>query len=133
MKKLALTLVGTLILLMAACSRQPAGSESAAPSQGSQSAASQSAVETFTGAIMDSACAAMGGHGEMGKSEGAKNCTLQCVKMASKFVLYNGATKQTYQLDDQTKPIPFAGEQVKVTGTLNSSTETIHVESIAGA
>jgi Protein of unknown function (DUF5818) len=130
MKKLALTLVGTLILLLAACSQQPVGTEPTTPKEESQSAVPTTAVETFTGEIMDSACAAMGGHGQMGKSEGAKGCTLDCVKMGSKLVLYNGATKKTYQLDDQTKPVQFAGGQVKVTGTLDSSTGTIHVESI---
>lgn len=133
MKKLALALVGTSILLMVACSQQPAGTESTAPSEETQSAAPASTVETFTGEITDSSCAAMGSHEMMLKSEGAKDakdCTLKCVKMGSKFVLYNPATKTTYQLDDQTKPEQFAGEQVKVTGTLDSSTGTIHVESI---
>jgi Protein of unknown function (DUF5818) len=136
-KKLALTLVGTLIFLMVACSQQPASTESTAPSEETQSAAPESAVETFMGEIMDSACAAMGSHEQMMKSEGAKNakdCTLECVKkMGSKFVLYNPATKTTYQLDDQTKPERFAGEKVDVTGTLDSATGTIHVESIAAA
>ncbi len=134
MKRLALTLVGALILALAACSHQPASSnESASPKQQNQSAAPAAAVETFTGQIMDSTCAAMGGHGQMGESEGAKKCTLECVKMGAKFVLYNGATKKTYQLDDQTTPIPFAGEEVKVTGTLNPSSDMIHVKSISAA
>jgi len=137
-KKLALTLVGALIFLMVACSQQPASTESTAPSEETQSAAAPaSTVETFTGEIMDSACAAMGSHEQMMKSEGsksAKDCTLECVKkMGSKFVLYNPATKTTYQLDDQTKPEQFAGEKVDVTGTLDSATGTIHVESIAAA
>ena len=137
MKKLALTLAGTLIFLMVACSQKPASTESTAPNEESQSAAAPaSTAETFTGEIMDSACAAMGSHEQMLKSEGAKNakdCTLKCVKMGSKFVLYNPATKTTYQLDDQTKPEQFAGEKVDVTGTLDSATGTIHVESISAA
>jgi Protein of unknown function (DUF5818) len=135
-KKLAWTLVGTLILLLAACSQQPATTESTAPSEESQSAAPASAVETFNGEIMDSACAAMGSHDQMMKPEGpkdARDCTLKCVQMGSKFVLYNAATKTAYQLDDQTRPEQFAGEKVDITGTLDSSTGTIHVESIQAA
>ena len=38
------------------------------------------------------------------------------------------------QLDDQTKPQAFAGQKVKVTGTLDQATKTIHVADIqAGA
>jgi hypothetical protein len=33
-------------------------------------------------------------------------------------------------LDDQTKPADFAGKSVKVKGTLDSATDTIHVSSI---
>jgi hypothetical protein len=38
-------------------------------------------------------------------------------KPASKYVLYDAATKMTYQLDDQNGAEPFAGEMVVVTGT----------------
>ncbi len=91
---------------------------------------------TFTGEIMDSPCAAMGSHDQMLKKEGpkdAKECTLACVKMGGKFVLYDAAKKATYQLDDQEKPREFAGQKVKVTGTYNKATQTIHVENIAPA
>jgi Protein of unknown function (DUF5818) len=40
-------------------------------------------------------------------------------------------TKKVYALDDQTKPEQFAGQKVKVTGTLDQTTETIHVTSVA--
>jgi hypothetical protein len=87
--------------------------------------------KTFTGDIMDSACAKSGAHNpSMGSS---KECTLACVKGGSKFVLYDADTKTTYQLDDQTKPADFAGAKVKVTGTLDASTKTIHVTAITAA
>lgn len=97
---------------------------------------------TFTGEIMDSQCAKNGSHAMMLKKEGMgdKNpndpmvkamCTKNCVKMGGKYVLYNAATKKTYQLDDQTKPEQFAGQNVKVTGTFDKSTDTIHVADIA--
>src|SRR5579884_2244763 len=54
-------------------------------------------------------------------------------KMGAKYVLYDAASKTTYQLDDQTKPAQFAGEKVTVNGSLDSATNTIHVENIAAA
>jgi type 1 fimbria pilin len=97
---------------------------------------SAAADMTYTGEIMDSACAKMGSHETMMKKEGiatAKDCTLGCVKAGSKFVLYNSAKKMTYQLDDQTKPMDFAGQKVKVMGTLDKATNTIHVTDIKGS
>jgi len=85
---------------------------------------------TYTGEIMDSHCAAMGDHG--GKD--AKTCTLACAKGGASFVLYDASKKAVYQLDDQTKPQAFAGQKVKVVGTLDPATKTIHVTDIqAGA
>lgn len=138
MKKIALTLAGTLILLTAACSQQPAstGSQSSTSMEQSQTAAPAASAHSFSGEIMDSMCAGMGGHQQMiesGKVKNARECTLECVKMGAKFVLYNPATKTTYQLDDQKKPEQFAGEQVTVAGTLDPSTNTIHVENIMAA
>ncbi len=92
--------------------------------------------QTFSGEIMDSACAKAGSHAAMMKKAGvktAKECTLACVKNGNKFVLFNKAAKKTYELDDQTKPEQFAGEKVTVKGTLDSATNTIHVTDIAAA
>jgi hypothetical protein len=93
-------------------------------------------AQTFTGEIMDSACAKMGSHASMMKGHTdmtEKQCTLGCVKNGAKLVLYDPARKSAYALDDQTKPEAFAGQKVKVTGTLDKATNTIHVENIAGA
>lgn len=98
-------------------------------------------TKTFTGDIMDNGCASLGTHTQMEKmnklpvssaltGKDARTCTLACVKAGGKYVLYNPATKTIYQLDNQKKPATFAGEKVHVTGTYNSSTHTIHVESI---
>jgi len=104
--------------------------------------------KTFTGVIMDSQCAMMGSHEKMEKMHAkmfdnkssssltgpeARKCTLACVKMGGQFVLYNKAAKATYKLDDQEKPREFAGEKVKVTGTYDPSTMTIHVAEIRKA
>lgn len=95
---------------------------------------SKAAARTFTGEIMDSECAQMGNHDagyKMTSTISPKDCTLDCVKTGSKFVLYNAARKATYQLDDQQKPEKFAGQKVRVVGTYDASTKTIHVETIA--
>jgi hypothetical protein len=138
MKKLAITLAGALVLLTVACSQQPSttGSQQSAAVEQSQTAAPAGSSNSFSGEIMDSMCAGMGGHEQMlqgGKVKDAKECTLECVKMGATFVLYNPATKTTYQLDDQKKPEPFAGEKVNVSGSLDAATHTIHVEKISAA
>jgi type 1 fimbria pilin len=88
---------------------------------------------TFKGEIMDSACAKAGSHDGMMAKAGlktAKDCTEACVKGGNKYVLFNKTSKKVYQLDDQTKPADFAGKSVKVKGTLDSASDTIHVSSI---
>lgn len=92
--------------------------------------------KTFSGEIMDSSCAKTGSHEEMMSKHAIKTekaCTLGCVKMGGKFVLYDPDSKTVYQLDDQKKPMQFAGEKVKVTGKFDISTKTIHVTDIQSA
>jgi hypothetical protein len=60
-----------------------------------------------------------------------KMCTAKCVKAGGKYFLYNAAAKKVYVLDDQTKPEQFAGQKVKVPGTLDEATETTHMTNIA--
>jgi hypothetical protein len=60
-------------------------------------------------------------------------CTKNCVKMGGKYVLFDAASKTTYELDDQSKPESFAGQKVKVSGTLDKATKTIHVTDIKAA
>ena len=100
--------------------------------------------KTFSGEIMDSSCAKDGSHATMLKKEGMGNmdpndakakmmCTENCVKkMGAKYVLYT-PSKAVYQLDDQTKPAQFAGQKVKITGTLDAVSKTIHVTDIQPA
>jgi hypothetical protein len=42
----------------------------------------------------------------------------------------DAATKTMYELDDQKKPAPFAEQKVKITGTYDKTTNTIHVTNI---
>jgi hypothetical protein len=90
---------------------------------------------SFSGEIMDEACAKGGGHESMFKKEGTndpKVCTEACVKGGSKYVLFN-ADKTFYHLSDQKKPAQFAGQKVEVTGTLDKPTKTLHVTDIKAA
>jgi hypothetical protein len=90
--------------------------------------------QAFTGEISDRDGVEMAGHEMMlKKGETPKDCTITCVKLGSKYVLYDAENKLVYQLDDQKKPEPFAGSKVKVTGIYNAATKTIHVSSIQPA
>ncbi len=100
--------------------------------------------KSFSGEIMDSQCAKNSSHEMMLKKEGMgdkdpndpmvkKMCTQNCVKMGGKYVLFDVASKITYELDDQSKPEQFAGQKVTVTGTLDKATKTIHVTGIKAA
>jgi hypothetical protein len=88
---------------------------------------------TFTGEIMDSQCAQMGSHDNMMKGEGAHNakeCTIACVKSGGKYALYDPTAKRAYQLDNQKKARDYAGQEVTITGTFDSTTDSIHVTNI---
>jgi Protein of unknown function (DUF5818) len=76
--------------------------------------------KTFTGNISDSMCGLK--HMMPG---GAKECTIECVKNGSKYVLADPASGKVYELSDQKKPAEFAGEKVKVTGTLKGKVITV--------
>jgi hypothetical protein len=59
-------------------------------------------------------------------------CTTACIDVhGASYVLYDG--KDVYMLSDQRMPEKFAGQKVKVTGTLDAKTKTIRVDSITGA
>jgi hypothetical protein len=57
-------------------------------------------------------------------------CVLECVKhdKNTKYALFDG--KNTYLLSDQKTPEQFAGQKVKVTGTLYEKTKILTVDSI---
>jgi hypothetical protein len=62
----------------------------------------------------------------------ARDCTLRCAKDGS-FVLYDSDTKTVYQLNDQEKPVRYAGQKVKISGTYDKWSQTIDIESINAA
>ena len=76
--------------------------------------------KTFVGNISDSMCGVK--HMMPG---GDKACTLECVKGGSKYVLADPASGKVYELSDQKKPEEFAGQKVKVTGTLKGKLITV--------
>jgi hypothetical protein len=56
--------------------------------------------------------------------------TGRVVQEKSHFVLKDPITKMSYQLNDQAKAKPYLGRQVKVTGKLEMTSNTIHIERI---
>jgi len=87
---------------------------------------------SFTGVITDSMCD-NADHKDMKMGSDPK-CVVECIKgMGGKYVLYDAASKTTYKLSDQKTPEKFAAKKVTVTGTLDDSTKTITVQSIAAA
>lgn len=89
------------------------------------------APDTFTGVISDDMCATAG-HASMRMGPTDADCTKACVMAhGASYVLADGKT--IYVLSDQRKPEAFAGQKVKVVGTLDAKTRTIRVESIAAA
>jgi hypothetical protein len=94
------------------------------------SSAGQS-TQTFTGIITDSECST-GNHAKMRMGPTDAECTRACVSAhGASFVLYTG--KEVFALTDQQTPDKFAGQKVRVTGTLDGKTKTIRVESISAA
>ncbi len=55
------------------------------------------------------------------------------ISQAQTGYVLKDAAGVTYQLDDQSKAKDFSGQNVKVSGTLDSSTNTIHVSAISPA
>ena len=87
---------------------------------------------TFSGQIMDSKCATTGSHEANMKrlaAKDARECTQLCAKDGS-FILYDPKSKTVYQLADQVKPAPFAGQSVKISGQYDDWSQTIEIESI---
>jgi hypothetical protein len=90
------------------------------------------AKRTFTGTITDSMCANAAGHSAMRMGPTDADCTRACVTAhGATYVLYSGT--DVYELSDQRTPEKFAGEKVRVTGTLDAKTKTIRVDSITAA
>jgi hypothetical protein len=86
-------------------------------------------MQTLNGEIMDTLCAANGSHQQMMqqmKSMGndKATCIKQCLLLGAKYALYDEAKHTFYRIDDQAKDKvePFAGQRVRITGTLDKKT-----------
>jgi hypothetical protein len=86
------------------------------------------APATFTRIITDTMCGS--NHKAMGVTPDPK-CVRECVKhdKSNKYALFDG--KDVYVLSDQQTPEKFAGQKVKITGTLFEKTRILKVDAIA--
>ncbi len=82
---------------------------------------------TYTGVITDSMCRSDHKAMKMGSDP---ECVKACAKIdkSVRFVLYDG--KNAYKLSDQQTPEKFAGQKVKITGTLFEKTGILQVDKI---
>ena len=88
-------------------------------------------TQTFAGVITDDMCA-KDGHETMRMGPNDAECTKACVSAhGAEYVLADG--KNIYTLSDQKTPEKFAGQRVRVTGTLNTKTRAIQVQSMSPA
>jgi hypothetical protein len=83
-------------------------------------------VSASTGEVTDSFCAKNGSHDQMMqdmKSMGhdKTSCSTQCVRLGAKYVLVDSSKQAIYQLDDQNKAAEFAGQKVRISGTLQKT------------
>jgi hypothetical protein len=95
-------------------------------------------VWTFRGEIADSQCALnvhslTRSHQEMLKSKSmggtSLSCALYCIKyLGGEFVLTS--RKHVYRLDNQEVVQKFIAQKVKINGTLDQKSNTIHIEKI---
>jgi hypothetical protein len=74
------------------------------------------ADHSWTGYIADSDC------GAKAANDGARQCTIKCVKDGAKYVFVDDANKKVYTIDDQTKVAEHAGHHVVVKGTIDGDT-----------
>jgi cytoskeletal protein RodZ len=100
--------------------QQPSSTPSAAPSQQTPS---QNPSTTDPSATSPSSSPS-----SAGSSDAARSFVGSIAKTGGKYVLHTGGTD--YQLDDQSQAKKFEGKDVKVTGQLDASSNTIKVQSI---
>lgn len=84
----------------------------------------QGGLQTFSGEIMDDICAKDRTHAKMMaemKSMGNDPavCSRKCRQLGAKYVLYDKQKDTVYGLADQDKAEEFAGQKVRISGTLD--------------
>jgi hypothetical protein len=127
MKRISLVAIAVFALVMLPAafgqstpspSQDPAMQPSTSPSQQTPS---QTNPSTATSPTTDPSSSAS-------SSDAARSFVGSIVKASGKYVLHTGGTD--YQLDDQSTAKKFEGKDVKVTGQLDASSNTIKVQSI---
>lgn len=66
-------------------------------------------------------------------AQAAKSFEGKITKAGDKLVLQDASSQTAYQLDDQDKAKQFEGQNVKLTATMDASTNTLHVVDITPA
>jgi len=89
---------------------------------------SAQAKRTFTGIVTDKMCGA--DHTAMNVKPDAR-CVRECVKAGSQYALVEGGN--VYLLGSAKAADAVAGQKVKVSGTLDTKTNTILVDAITAA
>ncbi|HWX93309.1 MAG TPA: DUF5818 domain-containing protein [Terriglobales bacterium] len=64
------------------------------------------------------------------QQDDSKAFTGTIMKQGNKLVLRDASANINYKVDDEDKVKDYVGKQVKITGTLDTSTNVIHVDSI---
>ena len=87
------------------------------------------AKQTFTGIITDDNCP-KADHSQMRMGPTDAECAMACLDAhGAVYGLYDG--NDFYRLSDQKTPEKLIGKKVSVIGTLDATTKTIQVDSIA--
>jgi hypothetical protein len=81
---------------------------------------------TWTGYIADSKCGAQAAH------DGARECTIKCVKEGAKYVFVNDGDKKVYAIDAQDKVAEHAGHHVTVKGSVDGDSLKLSSIEMAG-
>jgi type 1 fimbria pilin len=95
-------------------------------------------IRTFRGEVADNQCALnihslTHSHQEMLKSKSMGGDSAACAQYCTKYLggfFVLSVKKDAYRLDDQIEAQKFAGKRVRISGTLDVKTKTIHVTKI---
>jgi len=78
--------------------------------------AAMAADGTWTGYIADSKC------GAQAANDGARECTIKCVKAGATYVFVNDGDKKIFAIDEQSKVAEHGGQHVPARGTVDGDT-----------
>ena len=134
MKKL-MTVMATVALAMTLSAMSFAQQDQSAPSNSQPTSDMQNGRQTSpeqqgtqpSSQSPDSSSSMQNGQGM--QNAAGSSFTGTVVKAGGKYVLKTADAN--YQLDDQDKAKQFVGQQVKINGTLDSSTSMIHISDIS--